>query len=92
MYRMKMNLTQDQLGKKLNTKKLQFRITKLDIELLNKTIYSKLHIFLNVSIDDLFPQRKKSNDITTVYNQLTPPRQHNVLELCKSSIRITELH
>ena len=45
MYRMKMNLTQDQLGKKLNTKKLQFRITKLDIELLNKTIYSKLHIF-----------------------------------------------
>ena len=43
---------------------------------------------MNVSIDDLFPQRKKSNDITTVYNQLTPPRQHNVLDFANHQLEL----
>ncbi|UXV34530.1 XRE family transcriptional regulator [Staphylococcus sp. IVB6181] len=86
-YRTKMNLTQDQLGEKLNTKKATisnyetgYRTPKQD------DLFEIAHI-LNVSIDDLFPKRhSKKNDITTVYNQLTPPRQHNVLDFANKQL------
>lgn len=88
-YRTKMNLTQDQLGEKLNTKKATisnyetgYRTPKQD------DLFEIAHI-LNVSIDDLFPKRhSKKNDITTVYNQLTPPRQHNVLDYAKHQLEL----
>lgn len=75
-----MNLTQDQLGEKLNTKKATisnyetgYRTPKQD------DLFEIAHI-LNISIDDLFPARNsKNNDITSIYNKLTPPRQQNVL-------------
>lgn len=44
-YRTKLNLTQDQLGEKLNTKKLLFQIMRQGTELLNKMICLKLLIF-----------------------------------------------
>lgn len=88
-YRTKMNLTQDQLGEKLNTKKATisnyetgYRTPKQD------DLFEIAHI-LNISIDDLFPKRpSKNNDITTVYNQLTPPRQHNVLDYAKHQLEL----
>lgn len=79
-YRTRLNLTQDQLGEKLNTKKATisnyetgYRTPKQD------DLFEIAHI-LNISIDDLFPARNsKNNDITSIYNKLTPPRQQNVL-------------
>ncbi|PCF80961.1 peptidase S24 [Staphylococcus intermedius] len=86
-YRTKMNLTQDQLGEKLNTKKATisnyetgYRTPKQD------DLFEIAHI-LNISIDDLFPKRpSKNNNITTVYNQLTPPRQQNVLNYASEQL------
>ncbi|CAC9479290.1 repressor-like protein [Staphylococcus aureus] len=86
-YRTKLNLTQDQLGEKLNTKKATisnyetgYRTPKQD------DLFEIAHI-LNISIDDLFPTRNnKKNDITSIYNKLTPPRQENVLNYANSQL------
>lgn len=86
-YRTKLNLTQDQLGEKLNTKKATisnyetgYRTPKQD------DLFEIAHI-LNISIDDLFPTRNnKKNDITSIYNKLTPPRQNNVLKYAMNQL------
>ncbi|HCU7662543.1 TPA: helix-turn-helix transcriptional regulator [Staphylococcus aureus] len=86
-YRTKLNLTQDQLGEKLNTKKATisnyetgYRTPKQD------DLFEIAHI-LNISIDDLFPTRNnKKNDITSIYNKLTPPRQENVLNYANEQL------
>ncbi|CXY89777.1 TPA: S24 family peptidase [Staphylococcus aureus] len=86
-YRTKLNLTQDQLGEKLNTKKATisnyetgYRTPKQD------DLFEIAHI-LNISIDDLFPARNiNHNDITSIYNKLTPPRQNNVLNYANSQL------
>ncbi|HHO6115888.1 TPA: helix-turn-helix domain-containing protein [Staphylococcus aureus] len=86
-YRTKLNLTQDQLGEKLNTKKATisnyetgYRTPKQD------DLFEIAHI-LNISIDDLFPTRNnKKNDITSIYNKLTPPRQGNVLNYANEQL------
>ncbi|HBC4492041.1 TPA: helix-turn-helix transcriptional regulator [Staphylococcus aureus] len=86
-YRAKLNLTQDQLGEKLNTKKATisnyetgYRTPKQD------DLFEIAHI-LNISIDDLFPARNsKKNDITSIYNKLTPPRQENVLNYANEQL------
>lgn len=86
-YRTKLNLTQDQLGEKLNTKKATisnyetgYRTPKQD------DLFEIAHI-LNISIDDLFPARNsKKNDIISIYNKLTPPRQENVLNYANEQL------
>lgn len=88
-YRTKMNLTQDQLGEKLNTKKATisnyetgYRTPKQD------DLFEIAHI-LNVKIDDLFPQRHTDkNDISIVYNKLIPPRQRNVLDYANHQLEL----
>ncbi|HDK7506709.1 TPA: helix-turn-helix transcriptional regulator [Staphylococcus aureus] len=86
-YRTKLNLTQDQLGEKLNTKKATisnyetgYRTPKQD------DLFEIAHI-LNISIDDLFPTRNnKNNDIASIYSKLTPPRQKNVLNYANEQL------
>ncbi|MEJ7541940.1 XRE family transcriptional regulator [Staphylococcus intermedius] len=86
-YRTKMNLTQDQLGEKLNTKKATisnyetgYRTPKQD------DLFEIAHI-LNISIDDLFPKRhNKKSDITSIYDKLTPPRQKRVLDFATEQL------
>ncbi|RNH93722.1 XRE family transcriptional regulator [Staphylococcus aureus] len=86
-YRTKLNLTQDQLGEKLNTKKATisnyetgYRTPKQD------DLFEIAHI-LNISIDDLFPARNiNHNDITSIYSKLTPPRQKNVLNYANEQL------
>ncbi|UXV46424.1 XRE family transcriptional regulator [Staphylococcus aureus] len=86
-YRTKLNLTQDQLGEKLNTKKATisnyetgYRTPKQD------DLFEIAHI-LNISIDDLFPARNsKKNEITSIYSKLTPPRQSNVLKYATNQL------
>lgn len=88
-YRTKMNLTQDQLGEKLDTKKATisnyetgYRTPKQD------DLFEIAHI-LNVKIDDLFPQRHTDkNDISIVYNKLIPPRQRNVLDYANHQLEL----
>ncbi|WKU12989.1 XRE family transcriptional regulator [Staphylococcus devriesei] len=48
--------------------------------------------YFNVKINDLYSDTnttyKEANDITTVYNQLTPPRQHNVLDYANHQLEL----
>ncbi|HEB2146382.1 TPA: helix-turn-helix transcriptional regulator, partial [Staphylococcus aureus] len=49
-------------------------------------LFEIAHI-LNISIDDLFPARNiNHNDITSIYNKLTPPRQSNVLKYATNQL------
>ncbi|EHS18729.1 DNA-binding helix-turn-helix protein [Staphylococcus aureus subsp. aureus IS-91] len=66
-YRTKLNLTQDQLGEKLNTKKATisnyetgYRTPKQD------DLFEIAHI-LNISIDDLFPTRNNKKTTSLPY-------------------------
>ncbi|PTK52058.1 transcriptional regulator [Staphylococcus haemolyticus] len=87
-YRLKMELTQDQLGEKLDTKKSTISNYETGYRTPQQDDLFEIAHVLNISIDDLFPKRKKSNDITTVYNQLTPPRQHNVLDYANHQLEL----
>lgn len=87
-YRLKMELTQDQLGEKLDTKKSTISNYETGYRTPQQDDLFEIAHVLNISIDDLFPKRKKNNDITTVYNQLTPPRQHNVLDYANHQLEL----
>lgn len=76
-YRTKLNLTQDQLGEKLNTKKATisnyetgYRTPKQD------DLFEIAHI-LNISIDDLFPTRnnKKTTSLPYTTNSHLPAKK-----------------
>ncbi|SUM34084.1 helix-turn-helix family protein [Staphylococcus gallinarum] len=82
-----MNMTQEQLGKKLETKKSTISNYETGYRTPQQDDLFEIAHVLNVSIDDLFPKRQKSsNTITTVYNQLTPPRQENVLNYANNQL------
>lgn len=85
------NMTMEQLANDLNNKypnlmKLtKGKISKWENEKEEPRLSTAkiLAEYFNVKINDLYSDTdstyKEDNDITTVYNQLTPPRQHNVL-------------
>ncbi|MFP6320240.1 XRE family transcriptional regulator [Staphylococcus aureus] len=86
-YRTKLNLTQDQLGEKLNTKKATISNYETGYRTPKQDDLFEIANILNISIDDLFPTRNnKHNDITSIYNKLTPPRQENVLNYANSQL------
>ncbi|NDR33105.1 helix-turn-helix transcriptional regulator [Staphylococcus aureus] len=86
-YRTKLNLTQDQLGEKLNTKKATISNYETGYRTPKQDDLFEIANILNISIDDLFPTRNnKHNDITSIYNKLTPPRQENVLNYANKQL------
>lgn len=86
-YRTKLNLTQDQLGEKLNTKKATISNYETGYRTPKQDDLFEIAYILNISIDDLFPTRNiNHNDITFIYNKLTPPRQENVLNYANSQL------
>ncbi|NDQ65701.1 helix-turn-helix domain-containing protein [Staphylococcus aureus] len=86
-YRTKLNLTQDQLGEKLNTKKATISNYETGYRTPKQDDLFEIANILNISIDDLFPTRNnKHNDITSIYNKLTPPRQKNVLNYANEQL------
>ncbi|MGW7889948.1 helix-turn-helix domain-containing protein [Staphylococcus xylosus] len=87
LYRNSMNLTQDQLGKKLDTKKATISNYETGYRTPQQDDLFEIAKALNISIDDLFPERQKeSNNIATIYNQLTPPRKNVVLDLAEHQL------
>ncbi|WP_217971468.1 XRE family transcriptional regulator [Staphylococcus xylosus] len=87
LYRNRMNLTQDQLGKKLDTKKATISNYETGYRTPQQDDLFAIAKVLNISIDDLFPERhKESHNISTIYNQLTPPRQKVVLDTAENQL------
>lgn len=87
-YRIKMKLTQEQLGEKLDTKKATISNYETGYRTPKQDDLFEIAYILNISIDDLFPRRNSgTTDITTVYNQLTSPRQYNVLDYAKTQLQ-----
>lgn len=85
-YRIKMNMTQEELGKKLDTKKATISNYETGYRTPKQDDLFRIANVLNISIDDLFPERQEQNTITTIYNQLTPPRQENVLNYANDQL------
>lgn len=94
------NMTMEQLANDLNNKypdlmKLtKGKISKWENEKEEPRLSTAkiLAEYFNVKINDLYSDTnstyKENNDITTVYNQLTPPRQHNVLDYAKHQLEL----
>lgn len=94
------NMTMEQLANDLNNKypnlmKLtKGKISKWENEKEEPRLSTAkiLAEYFNVKINDLYSDTestyKEDNDITTVYNQLTPPRQHNVLDYAKHQLEL----
>lgn len=94
------NMTMEQLANDLNNKypnlmKLtKGKISKWENEKEEPRLSTAkiLAEYFNVKINDLYSDTestyKEDNDITTVYNQLTPPRQHNVLDFAKHQLEL----
>lgn len=94
------NMTMEQLANDLNNKypnlmKLtKGKISKWENEKEEPRLSTAkiLAEYFNVKINDLYSNTdstyKEDNDITTVYNQLTPPRQHNVLDYAKHQLEL----
>lgn len=94
------NMTMEQLANDLNNKypnlmKLtKGKISKWENEKEEPRLSTAkiLAEYFNVKINDLYSDTestyKEDNDITTVYNQLTPPRQYNVLDFAKHQLEL----
>ncbi|PTL04407.1 transcriptional regulator [Staphylococcus haemolyticus] len=94
------NMTMEQLANDLNNKypdlmKLtKGKISKWENEKEEPRLSTAkiLAEYFNVKINDLYSDTnstyKEDNDITTVYNQLTPPRQHNVLNFANHQLEL----
>lgn len=92
------NMTMEQLANDLNNKypnlmKLtKGKISKWENEKEEPRLSTAkiLAEYFNVKINDLYSNTdstyKEDNDITTVYNQLTPPRQRNVLDFANKQL------
>lgn len=89
IYRTNMNLTQEELGKKLNTKKATISNYETGYRTPKQDDLFQIANVLNINIDDLFPERQgNSINITTIYNKLTPPRQQRVLAYAKHQLSV----
>lgn len=51
-------------------------------------VIQKIADVFGIVKSDIDTTYKEDNDITTVYNQLTPPRQHNVLEFANHQLEL----
>lgn len=51
-------------------------------------VIQKIADVFGIVKSDIDTTYKEDNDITTVYNQLTPPRQHNVLDFAKHQLEL----
>lgn len=51
-------------------------------------VIQKIADVFGIVKSDIDTTYKEDNDITTVYNQLTPPRQHNVLDYAKHQLEL----
>lgn len=89
-YRKELNLTQDELAKKLKTTKATISNYETGYRTPKQDNLFDLAIALNVSIDDLFPptkNEKTEQKIQSIFNQLEPKFQALLLKEAESHLQ-----
>ena len=83
-FRERRNMTQDDLAEKLGTTRQSIRRYEIGERNANQDILFALSDILGVAVDDFFPAAKEG--ITTIYNQLAPPRQEKVYNFAERQL------
>ena len=87
-YRNEKKLTQEELAKKLGTKKATISNYETGYRSPQQDMLFELAKVLEISINDLFPQTSvvENNSIEKIYNQLSPPRQEKVYNFANKEL------
>lgn len=83
-FRERRNMTQDDLAEKLGTTRQSISRYEIGERKANQDILFALSDIFGVAVDDFFPAAKEG--ITTIYNQLTPPRQEKVYSFAERQL------
>ncbi|MGJ0973768.1 XRE family transcriptional regulator [Enterococcus avium] len=83
-FRERRNMTQDDLAEKLGTTRQSISRYEIGERKANQDILFALSDILGVAVDDFFPAAKEG--ITTIYNQLAPPRQEKVYNFAERQL------
>ena len=84
-YRTQKKMTQGELGEILGTQKSTISNYETGYRTPNQDMLFSLADIFDISIDDLFPPTTSKN-ISTIYNQLTPPRQKKVYSFAEEQL------
>lgn len=87
-YRTSKNYTQEELAKKLNTKKATISNYETGYRSPQQDMLFQIANVLDISINDLFPATTSEKDISieTIYNKLEPPRQKKVYNFAEEQL------
>lgn len=83
-FRERRNMTQDDLAEKLGTTRQSISRYEIGERKANQDILFALSDIFGVAVDDFFPAAKEG--ITTIYNQLAPPRQEKVYNFAERQL------
>ncbi len=83
-FRERRNMTQDDLAEKLGTTRQSISRYEIGERKANQDILFALSDIFGVTVDDFFPAAKEG--ITTIYNQLAPPRQEKVYDFAERQL------
>ncbi|MFR3361842.1 MAG: XRE family transcriptional regulator [Enterococcus canintestini] len=83
-FRERRNMTQDDLAEKLETTRQSISRYEIGERKANQDILFALSDIFGVAVDDFFPAAKEG--ITTIYNQLVPPRQEKVYNFAERQL------
>ena len=83
-FRERRNMTQDDLAEKLGTTRQSISRYEIGERKANQDILFALSDIFGVAVDDFFPAAKEG--ITTIYNQLVPPRQEKVYNFAERQL------
>lgn len=83
-FRERRNMTQDDLAEKLGTTRQSISRYEIGERKANQDILFALSDIFGVAVDDFFPAAKEG--ITTIYNQLAPPRQEKVYDFAERQL------
>lgn len=83
-FRERRNMTQDDLAEKLGTTRQSISRYGIGERKANQDILFALSDIFGVAVDDFFPAAKEG--ITTIYNQLAPPRQEKVYNFAERQL------
>lgn len=83
-FRERRNMTQDDLAEKLGTTRQSISRYEIGERKANQDILFALSDIFGVAVDDFFPATKEG--ISTIYNQLVPPRQEKVYNFAERQL------
>ena len=89
-YRNEKKLTQEELAKKIGTKKSTISNYETGYRSPQQDMLFELAKVLEISINDLFPQTSvidENSSIEKIYNQLSPPRKEKVYNIAKQELK-----